>query len=144
MLQIAAQARRLKSRHGLALVCVDYLQLVEAEDRRANRTEQVGAVSRRLKCLAKELRCPVLAMAQLSRAAESDTDRRPRLSDLRESGSIEQDADTVFFLHRTPTPGKVLAIIAKQRQGPLAEVPLTFEARYTRFANYADPPFERN
>lgn len=134
--QIAAGARRQKRKHGVRLVVVDYLQLIAPEDRRAPRHEQVGAISRRLKGLARELRVPVLALCQLSRAAEEGD--RPRLSHLRESGDIEANADLCLLMHRPATsPGTVEVIVAKNRNGPVGEVTLAFEARYTTFANYA-------
>ncbi|MER3417098.1 MAG: replicative DNA helicase [Gemmataceae bacterium] len=149
MLRIAANARRLKLRHHIRLVIVDYLQLVEPENRRDSRQEQVAAVSRRLKSLAKELQIPVLACAQLNRAPEDRTDHRPRLSDLRESGAIEQDADVVMLLHRPEVydpgqdEGTVELIVAKQRNGPIGEVRLTYIKHFMRFENYAVPsPFE--
>src|SRR5262249_21908792 len=100
MLRIAANARRLKLRHDIKLVVIDYLQLIEPDDRRAPRQEQVANISRRLKFLARELNIPVISLAQVNRGSEDRQDHRPRLSDLRESGSIEQDADTVMMLHR--------------------------------------------
>lgn len=143
MLRIAANARRLKMKHGLRLVVIDYLQLIEPENRRDPRQEQVSQISRRLKFLAKELHIPVIALAQVNRASEDRQDHKPRLSDLRESGSIEQDADTVMILHR---PGKfdgnqddnvLEVIIAKQRNGPTGEVMLTYLKEYMRYENYA-------
>ena len=147
MLQIAATARRLwkkheKDRGGLGLVVIDYLQLIEPENRRDPRQEQVAQISRRLKHLARELNIPVIALAQVNRASEDRQDHKPRLADLRESGSIEQDADTCMMLHR---PGKydgaeedkVLdVIIAKQRNGPTGEVRLTYLKQYMRFENH--------
>src|SRR6187402_47287 len=103
MLRIAANARRLKRQHKLQLVVIDYLQLIEPENRRDPRQEQVAQISRRLKFLARELQIPVIALAQVNRSSEDRQDHRPRLADLRESGSIEQDADTCFMLHR---PGR--------------------------------------
>ena len=103
MLRIAANARRLKLRHDIRLVVIDYLQLIEPENRRDPRQEQVAQISRRLKFLARELEIPVIALAQVNRASEDRQDHRPRLADLRESGVIEQDADTVMMLHR---PGR--------------------------------------
>src|SRR5262249_24385066 len=100
MLRISANARRLKLRHDLKLVVIDYLQLIEPDNRRDPRQEQVAQISRRLKFLAKELNIPVIALAQVNRASEDRQDHRPRLADLRESGSLEQDADTVLILHR--------------------------------------------
>jgi replicative DNA helicase len=146
MIQIAATARRLHKKHekdgGLRLVVIDYLQLIEPENRRDPRQEQVAQVSRRLKFLARELNIPGIAMAQVNRASEDRQDHKPRLADLRESGSIEQDADTVMMLHR---PGKfdgtqedniLEVIIAKQRNGPTGEVSLTWHKEYNRYENY--------
>jgi replicative DNA helicase len=148
MIQIAASCRRIMNHQmkngGLKLVVIDYLQLIEPENRRDPRQEQVAQISRRLKFLAKELNIPVIALAQVNRASEDRQDHKPRLSDLRESGSIEQDADTCMMLHR---PGmfdkgdeeaqKVLeVIIAKQRNGPTGEVTLTYLKQYMRFENY--------
>jgi replicative DNA helicase len=144
MLRIAANARRLKLRHGLKLVVIDYLQLIEPENRRDPRQEQVAQISRRLKFLARELHIPVIALAQVNRASEDRQDHRPRLSDLRESGSLEQDADTVMMLHRPgryagkEDPDNVLeVIIEKQRNGPTGAVTLTYLKQYMRYENYA-------
>jgi len=142
MLKIAASARRLKMRNDLRLIVIDYLQLIEPESRRDPRQEQVAQISRRLKFLARELNVPVIALAQVNRGAEDRQDHRPRLSDLRESGSIEQDADTCLLLHR---PGKfdggedniIEVIIAKQRNGPTGEVTLAYLKQYMRYENYA-------
>jgi replicative DNA helicase len=146
MIQIAASARRLDKKHekdgGLKLVVIDYLQLIEPENRRDPRQEQVAQISRRLKFLARELLIPVIALAQVNRASEDRQDHKPRLSDLRESGSIEQDADTCMMLHR---PGKfdgtqddnvLEIIIAKQRNGPTGEITLTWMKEYNRYENY--------
>jgi replicative DNA helicase len=142
MLRIGANARRLKLRHDIRLVVIDYLQLIEPENRRDPRQEQVAQISRRLKFLARELKIPVIALAQVNRASEDRQDHKPRLSDLRESGSIEQDADTCMMLHR---PGKfggeednmLEVIIAKQRNGPTGDMNLTWISKYMRFENYA-------
>jgi replicative DNA helicase len=143
MLRIAANARRLKRKHGIGLVVVDYLQLVEPENRREPRHEQVGQISRRLKSLARDLRVPVLALAQLNREVENRASQRPRLSDLRESGSIEADADTVILLHRPKDDADQLdVLIAKQRNGPTGEVSLYFRRNHMRFENYGgETPF---
>jgi replicative DNA helicase len=134
VLHIGAQARRMKRRQGLALVVIDYLQLVEPDNRRAQRYEQVGGVSRSLKALAKDLGAPVLALAQLSRAVEDRADQRPRLSDLRESGSLEQDSDTVLALHQpSQAEGCVDVLVLKQRSGPVGEARLAYDRRFTRF-----------
>lgn len=142
MLRIAANSRRLRLRHGIDLVIVDYLQLVEPENKREQRYEQIGAISRRLKGLARELGIPVLALTQLGRAAEDR--RRPRLSDLRESGSQEQDADVVLLLHREEDKSgpvqPIVAILAKQRNGPTGEFDLAYHRQYMRFDDFADSP----
>jgi len=149
MLRIAANARRLKLRENIKLVVIDYLQLIEPENRRDPRQEQVAQISRRLKFLAKELEIPVLALAQVNRSAEERQDHRPRLSDLRESGSIEADADTVLLLHRPEmyepgqNEGTIEVIIAKQRNGPIGEFTLTFLKQFMRYENFAvGIPFE--
>jgi len=148
MLQIGATARRLMKKEekngGLRAVVVDYLQLIEPENRRDPRQEQVAQVSRRLKILARELLIPVVALAQVNRGSEDRQDHKPRLSDLRESGSIEQDADTVLMLHRPSLYDKsdqqlenvLEIIIAKQRNGPTGEVTLTYLKQYMRYENY--------
>jgi replicative DNA helicase len=148
MLRIAANARRLKLRHGIKLVIIDYLQLIDPDNRRDNRQEQVSQISRRLKFLARELMVPVVALAQVNRSSEDRQDHKPRLADLRESGSIEQDADTVILLHRPEMyePGQhegvMEVIIAKQRNGPTGEITLTFIKQFMRFENFAvEAPF---
>jgi replicative DNA helicase len=140
--QIAATARRLKRRKGLAMIVIDYLQLIEPEDKSVARVEQIGSISRRVKILAKDLQVPVMALSQLNRGVESREGHRPRMSDLRESGSLEQDADVVLLLHRDDAydpnerPNEADIIIAKQRNGPVGEVKLTFRKEYTRFEDY--------
>jgi replicative DNA helicase len=141
-LEMRAKCRRLKAEHGLGLVVVDYLQLVSAGGRVENRQQEIAAISRSLKGLAKELECPVMALSQLSRAPEARQDRRPQLSDLRESGAIEQDADIVMFIYREeehkPTEenrGIAEIIIGKQRNGPTGSVKLAFIKEFTRFEN---------
>ena len=143
MLRIAASARRLKIKEGIRLIVIDYLQLIDPENRRDPRQEQVAQISRRLKFLARELEVPVVALAQVNRSSEDRQDHRPRLADLRESGSIEQDADTCLMLHR---PGRfdgaqedniIEVIVAKQRNGPTGEVTLAWVKNYMRFENYA-------
>ena len=141
IMEIRAKARRLHSRHPLGLLVVDYLQLMRAEDPSDSRVEQVGKMSRGLKILARELNIPVIAISQLSRAVESRPDKRPLLSDLRESGNLEQDADVVLFLYRdeyynreSERPGEADVIIAKHRNGPVGSVALTFLDRYPKFA----------
>jgi replicative DNA helicase len=143
MLRIAANARRLKLRHGIRMVVVDYLQLIDPDNRRDSRQEQVANISRRLKFLARELEVPVLALAQVNRSSEDRQDHRPRLADLRESGAIEQDADTVMLLHRPELhePGQhegiVEVLVAKQRNGPTGDVTLTYIKQFMRFENFA-------
>ncbi len=141
MSMIASEARKAKSKHDLRMVIVDYLQLVEPENRYDSRHLQVGDTSRRLKLLAKELKVPVVAMAQLGRNA--DQRQKPRLSDLRESGNIEQDADNVLILHNPnhddPNNAEIELIIAKQRNGPTGDVGLVFHRKYMRFYNLATP-----
>jgi replicative DNA helicase len=141
-LRIAANARRLKLRHGIRLVIIDYLQLIDPDNRKDSRQEQVASISRRLKILARELKIPVIALAQLNRGSEDRQDKTPRLSDLRESGAIEQDADTVFLLHRPEDrePGQDEGIVelhvGKQRNGPTGMVTLKFVKQFMRFENY--------
>ena len=141
-LEMRAKCRRLKAEHGLALIIVDYLQLVTSAGRSENRQQELSAISRSMKGLAKELGCPVIALSQLSRAPEARTDRRPQLSDLRESGAIEQDADIVMFIYREeeykPTDenrGIAEIIIGKQRNGPTGSRKLAFIKEFTRFEN---------
>jgi replicative DNA helicase len=148
MLRIAANARRLKLRHGIKAVFVDYLQLIEPDNRRDSRQEQVAGLSRRLKHLARELQIPVVALAQVNRSSEDRQEHKPRLADLRESGAIEQDADTVMLLHRPEMyepgqhEGTVEVMIAKQRNGPTGEITLTFLKQFMRFENFAvESPF---
>ena len=147
MLEIRAKARRLKQRVGLDLVIVDYLQLMSSNRRSDNRVQEVAEFSRGLKMLAKELDIPVVALSQLSRQPESRTDKRPMLSDLRESGSIEQDADIVSFIYRdevydadSPDKGTAELIIAKHRNGAVGKVQLAFLAHYAKFANLSRRP----
>lgn len=146
-LELRAKARRLKGQHNVELVVVDYLQLMQGFGRAENRQQEISEISRSLKALARELRVPVIAVSQLSRAVESRTGNRPQLSDLRESGAIEQDADVVVFLFREeyyhPTEenrNKAEAIIAKQRNGPTGSIELVFLKEWTRFDN---PEFHR-
>ncbi len=134
-------ARRLQSEHGLDLLIIDYLQLMESSRYTDNRVQEVSAISRGLKKLAIELQVPVMALSQLSRAVENRTDQRPKLSDLRESGSIEQDADVVMFLHRQPWEGEekpaimeVDLLIEKHRNGPTGEIPLQFNTQYVSYS----------
>jgi replicative DNA helicase len=147
LMELNSKLRQLKVRHGLDMVIVDYLQLMQSRGNFDSRTQEVSALSRGLKLLSKELECPFLVLSQLSRAPEQrQGDHRPQLSDLRESGSIEQDADMVCFLFReevyNPTKsdlkGKAELIISKQRNGPIGKVPLVFLHKFTRFENPAD------
>lgn len=145
-LEMKARARRLKSEYDISIVIMDYLQLARSSEKSENRTQEISSISRSLKALAKELNIPVVALSQLSRAVESrGGDRRPILSDLRESGAIEQDADLVLFLYRPEfydpdnpeKVGKAELIIGKQRNGPTGKVRLTFAKEYTRFHSMA-------
>jgi replicative DNA helicase len=147
ILELRAKCRRLKAEHGIGLAIVDYLQLMQGPKAAENREKEISAISRSLKALAKELNIPVVALSQLSRAVEGRTDKRPILSDLRESGAIEQDADVVIFVHRPEmftdpnserykeVEGKAEIIVGKQRNGPIDNVRLTFVHRYARFEN---------
>lgn len=146
-LELRAKARRLKGQHDIALVVVDYLQMMQGFGRSENRQQEISEISRSLKALARELVIPVIAVSQLSRAVESRTGNRPQLSDLRESGAIEQDADLVVFLFREEyyspkeeNRNKAEAIIAKQRNGPTGNIELVFLKEWTRFEN---PEFHR-
>jgi replicative DNA helicase len=151
MLQITANARRLKLRADLKMIVVDYIQLIDTEDTRDSRQEQIAKISRRLKVLARDLGVPVIALSQLNRAVESREDRRPRMADLRESGAIEQDADIVLLLHRpeyydaNDQPGIAEVIVAKNRNGATGSCKLVFLKNYTQFenlANLAEPPID--
>ena len=141
IMEMRAKARRLKAEHGLSLLIVDYLQLMSGYGRVENRVQEISGISRGLKALAKELEVPVIALSQLSRAPEQrQGDHRPQLSDLRESGSIEQDADVVLFIYREEVykrdeenEGKADLIISKQRNGPIGLVKLAFLKQYTKF-----------
>lgn len=142
VLEMRAKARRLKLEHGLDLLIVDYLQLMQGRGRFENRNQEIASISRSLKGLAKELNIPVVALSQLSRAPEGRGDHRPQLSDLRESGALEQDADVVVFIYReeeyNETPenkGLAELIISKQRNGPTGVVRVAFIKEYTRFEN---------
>ncbi|MGP0067900.1 MAG: replicative DNA helicase [Isosphaeraceae bacterium] len=143
MLQIGASARRLRRRKELGLIVVDYIQLVDSEESRDSRQEQIAKISRRLKTLARELHLPVIALSQLNRAVENREDRRPRMADLRESGAIEQDADIVLLLHRpeyydaNDQPGIAELIVAKNRNGKTDTVKLTFLKNLMKFDNLA-------
>jgi replicative DNA helicase len=146
-LELRARARRLHRQYGkLGLIVVDYLQLMSAATQGENRATEISEISRSLKALAKELSVPVVALSQLNRSLEQRPNKRPVMSDLRESGAIEQDADLIFFIYRdevynpdSPDRGRAEVIIGKQRNGPIGTVLLTFQGEYTRFANFADP-----
>ena len=160
---VRTRARRLKRQHGLDLIVVDYIQLLQGTSKRSdNRVQEVTEITTSLKALAKELNVPIMALSQLSRQVESRDDKHPQLSDLRESGSIEQDADVVLFVYREeyylqnkePKPGtaehekwqtemdlalgKAEVIIAKQRHGPTGTVKLQFEGQFTRFSDFVE------
>ncbi|MEM9270342.1 MAG: DnaB-like helicase C-terminal domain-containing protein, partial [Pseudomonadota bacterium] len=160
--QLAARARRLKRTHGLDVLFVDYLQLVRPASAKDSRVNEVSEITQGLKAIAKELDIPVVALSQLSRQVEQRDDKRPQLADLRESGSIEQDADVVMFVFReeyykerekpgdhdvegmmtwqeemSALHGKAEVIIGKQRHGPIGTVDLAFEGRFTKFSNLA-------
>ncbi|PIT67767.1 DNA helicase [Bartonella tribocorum] len=162
--QLAARARRLKRQHGLDVLIIDYIQLMTSGSKRSseNRVQEITAITMGLKALAKELNIPIIALSQLSRQVENRTDKRPQLSDLRESGSIEQDADIVLFVYREEyylnneeqkegapeyhkwkealeqVKGKAEVIIAKQRHGPTGIVPLAFQSDFTCFSDLTD------
>jgi replicative DNA helicase len=145
-LEVRARARRMRRQYGrLGLVVVDYLQLMSATKDGENRATEISEISRSLKALAKELEVPVVALSQLSRAVEARTERRPMMSDLRESGAIEQDADVILFIYRDEVyhpekpeaRGRAEVIIGKQRNGPIGKVELAFLGQYTRFENLA-------
>jgi replicative DNA helicase len=144
--EVRARARRLKREHGdLGMIMLDYLQLMQAPGEGENRATEISAISRGLKSLAKELNVPVVALSQLNRNLEQRPNKRPVMSDLRESGSIEQDADLVVFIYRdevynedSPDKGMAEIIIGKQRNGPIGTVRMTFLGQYTKFENYID------
>jgi len=140
--EVRARARRLKRERGLGLIVVDYLQLMQVSGNKENRATEISEISRGLKALAKELQVPVIALSQLNRSVEQRTEKKPVMSDLRESGAIEQDADVIMMIYReevyepnTTRKGIADIIIAKQRNGPVGEVHLTFLGEYTRFEN---------
>lgn len=146
MTEIRSKARRLKQQHDLSLIVVDYLQLMTSGKRVENRQQEVSEIARSLKLLAKELDVPVVAISQLNRSPEHRADKIPQLSDLRESGSIEQDADVVILLHRedahkqqTPRAGEADLILAKHRNGPTGTVTVAFQGHYSRFVDMAGP-----
>jgi replicative DNA helicase len=142
ILELRAKARRLKGEHGLGMLIIDYLQLMKGRTKVESRQQEISEISRSLKALAKELNIPVIAVSQLSRKTEERTGNRPQLSDLRESGAIEQDADLILFLYRdevynrsedNPNKGKAELIIGKQRNGPIGKIELAFLDKFTTF-----------
>jgi len=147
--EVRARARRLTREHKLGLIVIDYLQLMQVPGTKENRATEISEISRSLKALAKELKVPVVALSQLNRGVEQRTDKKPVMSDLRESGAIEQDADLIMLIYReevyepeTPRKGIADIIIAKQRNGPTGEVHLTFLGKYTRFENLATGDYD--
>lgn len=147
--ELRARARRVAKEHGsLGLIVIDYLQLMQVPGNKENRTAEISEISRSLKSLAKELNVPVIALSQLNRSLEQRADKRPVMSDLRESGAIEQDADLIIFIYRdevyndeSKDKGTAEIIIAKQRNGPIGKVRLTFLGKYTKFENFALPQY---
>jgi replicative DNA helicase len=146
-MELRSRARRIARAHApLGLVIVDYLQLMQASSQGENRATEISEISRSLKALAKELQVPVIALSQLNRSLEQRPNKRPVMSDLAESGAIEQDADVILFIYRdevynedTPDKGVAEIIVAKQRNGPIGTVRLTFLGEFTRFENFAAP-----
>ncbi len=146
--EIRARARRLKRESNLGLIVLDYIQLMQVHGNTENRATEISEISRSLKALAKELNVPIIALSQLNRSVESRTDKKPIMSDLRESGAIEQDADLIAFIYRdevynpdSPRKGIADISIAKQRNGPIGEFPLTFVGKYTKFENWVSEGF---
>ncbi|MDX1626261.1 MAG: replicative DNA helicase [Wenzhouxiangellaceae bacterium] len=143
--ELRARARRMKREYDIGMILIDYLQLMQTTDTKENRATQIGEISRGLKALAKELKVPVIALSQLNRALEQRPNKRPVMADLRESGSIEQDADLILFIYRdevynddSPDKGKAEIIIGKHRNGATGEFHLTFQGEYLRFRDYID------
>jgi replicative DNA helicase len=144
MMEIRAKARRLKQRHDLKLIVLDYMQLMSSPRKVENRQQEVSEISRSLKLLAKELEIPVVAISQLNRGPEQRADKKPQISDLRESGSLEQDADMVVLLYRedafekeSPRAGEADFIVAKHRNGPTDTITVAFQGHYSRFVDMA-------
>ncbi|HET9033526.1 MAG TPA: replicative DNA helicase [Dokdonella sp.] len=149
--ELRARARRLKREHDLGLIVIDYLQLMQVPGSKENRATEISEISRGLKALAKELNVPVIALSQLNRSLEQRTDKKPMMSDLRESGAIEQDADVIMFIYRdeyynpdSPEKGVAEIIIGKQRNGPTGSVKLAFLGQFTRFENLAADRYTEN
>jgi replicative DNA helicase len=143
-MELLARARRVKREHGLDLIVVDYLQLMQVPGNKENRATEIGEISRGLKVLAKELSCPVIALSQLNRGVEQRENKKPVMSDLRESGSIEQDADMILLIYRPEVYDRENQLIkgvaeidlVKHRNGEIGEFKLTFQGQFTRFVNY--------
>lgn len=151
VLDIKSQARKVKAEQGLGMIIIDYLQLMQPHIRKSSREQEIAEISRAIKELAKELQCPIIAMSQLNRSAASRTDRRPQLQDLRESGSIEQDADVVMLIHReeyydenSPEKGLAEIIVAKNRAGEPGTIKLAWIAAQTKFADLQFTPGEKS
>ena len=148
-IELRARARRIQREKGLSLIVIDYLQLMSVHGNKENRATEISEISRNLKALARELNIPIIALSQLNRSVEQRTDKQPQMSDLRESGAIEQDADLIAFIYReevydpdTDKKGVALINVAKQRNGSIGQFNLTFLGRYTRFENWA-PEYEQ-
>ena len=146
--ELRARARRIKREHGLDLIVVDYLQLMSVPGTKENRATEISEISRGLKALAKEIHCPVIALSQLNRGVEQRENKKPVMSDLRESGAIEQDADMILLIYRdevynkeTPKKGVADIDLAKHRNGETGDIRLTFRGQSRRFENYADPAY---
>jgi replicative DNA helicase len=146
--ELRARARRIKREHGLDLIVVDYLQLMQVPGTQDNRATEIAEISRGLKALAKELNVPVIALSQLNRGVEQRENKRPVMSDLRESGGIEQDADIILMLYRdevynpqSPAKGTAEIIITKHRNGEIGTFNLTFKGELTKFMSYQDPAY---
>ena len=146
--ELRSRSRRLKREHGLGLIVIDYLQLMQVPGTKENRATEISEISRSVKALAKELKVPIIALSQLNRSVEQRQEKRPVMSDLRESGALEQDADVIAFIYReevydkdTPRRGIADIIVAKQRNGPTGEFMLTFRGEHTRFENYVSDAY---
>jgi replicative DNA helicase len=147
--EMRARARRMAREHGLGMIVIDYLQLMQGSGGSDNRTAEISEISRSLKALAKELKVPVIALSQLNRSLEQRPNKRPVMSDLRESGAIEQDADVIVFIYRdevynpeSADKGVAEIIIGKQRNGPIGTARLTFLGKYTRFENFTSDYYQ--